>query len=149
MFQKVLSTIAVALAIGGAVALTPSQAEAGNSLTVGGDWGYVQIGSRDGYRYGKRGAYDNGGYRYGSYEDTGYRNGKYGYGGGKGYRGKYKGGYGSKGGRGSKGVYGYKAGNGDYPACHTKWKRKKVRYWNDYNNCWEYKVVHRPYRVCH
>ena len=132
MFQKVLTTTAAALAIAGAVALTPSQAEAGNSLTIGGDWGYVQIGG--------------GGYRYGNYVDYGYGGypyGKYGNGGGYRYKGKYKGGYGNKGG------YGYKAGYGDYPVCHTKWKPKKVRYWNDYNNCWDYKVVRRPYRVCY
>ncbi|MGI9383692.1 MAG: hypothetical protein ACR2PO_11100 [Methyloligellaceae bacterium] len=125
MFQKTLSTAAAALAIAGAVAFTPNQAQAANSLTIGGDWGYVQIGG--GYPYGK--------YSYNGY--GGYPYGKYGYGGGYGYKGKYKGGY------------GYKAGYGDYPVCHTKWKRKKVRYWNDYNNCWEYKVVRRPYRVCY
>jgi hypothetical protein len=118
MFQKALSTAAAALAVAGAVAFTPNQAQAANSLTIGGDWGYVQIGG--GYAYGKYGTYGYGGSPYG-------KRGYYGNGGG----------------------YGYKAGYGGYPVCHTKWKRKKVRYWDDYNNCWAYKVVRRPYRVCH
>jgi len=133
MFQKAFSTAAAALAIAGAVAFTPNQAEAANSLTIGGDWGYVQIAG--------------GGYRYGNYVDYGYGGSPYGKRGGGGYG--YKSGYGHKGGHGYKGGYGYKAGYGEYPVCHTKWKRKKVRYWDDYNNCWAYKVVRRPYRVCH
>ena len=132
MFQRALSITAAALAIAGAVAFTPNQAEAANSLTIGGDWGYVQIGGRGGYRTGKYSTYDYGGSPYA-------KRGYYGNGGGNGYKTDY----------GYKGGHGYKAGYGDYPVCRTKWKRKKVRYWNDYNNCWEYKVVRRPYRVCY
>lgn len=124
MFHKTLSITAAALAISGALAFAPGEAEAGSSFTIGGDWGYVQVGGG----YGNHGYYGYGGAPYGKSRYYGYDN-------------YYKGGYGRD--------YGYRAGYGDYDRCRTKWKKKKIRYWNDYNNCWEYKVVRRPYRVCY
>ena len=123
MFQKTLSTAAAALAITGALAFAPNEAQAGTSFAIGGDWGYVQIGS-GGYGYYGR--------PYGRSRYYGYDN-------------YYRGGYGYRPAYDYHGGYGY----GGYDRCRTKWKKRKIRYWNAYDNCWDYRVVRRPYRVCY
>ena len=144
MLRKTLTCAAAALALTlSAAVFGADKAEAAGGVRVGGDWGYVEIGGTRGYGaygYGSQGyGYGSAGYGYGS---SGYGNGSSGYG------------YGSAG-------YGYdtyrphKPHRRSYrstyhqPHCTTAYRKKRIRYWDQYNGCWEYKVVRRPYQICH
>jgi len=132
MLKKFLIGAAAALALtAGATFVAPNEAKAEGGVRVGGDWGYVEIGGNRGY---------------GSYSHGGYGNAPYGYGSGYGY---------------GSAAYNYdtyrpyKPKRRSYrraynqPHCTTRYRKKRIRYWDEYNGCWEYKVVRRPYQVCH
>jgi len=126
MLKTFLIGAAAALALtAGSAFFAPSQANAEGGVRVGGDWGYIEIGGNRGY-----GAYSHGGRGYAPY---GYGSAAYGY---DTYR-PHK-----------PARHSYRRAY-NQPHCTTRYRKKRIRYWDEYNGCWEYKVVRRPYQVCH